>query len=148
MNDAWTAVLRTLTVLVALAVSTGAGAWVVPVVLRAASRRPDDGAPPSGPGQAPPDPDPAAGPTGTVALEALRGGTWIGLLERFAVTGCLLVGYPAGIALVVAVKGLGRYPELRERPAASERFVVGTLASMLWAVSLGLAGSAVLGLLR
>ena len=93
-------------------------------------------------------PPPTAGTIGTEAVKALRGGTWIGFLERFAITGCLLAGYPSGIAFVVAIKGLGRYPELREHPVASERFVVGTLASMSWAAFVGVVGDAVLGALR
>lgn len=79
------------------------------------------------------------GPTGAQARTVLRGGTWIGILERTAITGVVLLGYPAGVALVVAVKGLGRYSELREHPGASERFVIGTLASMLWAAAVGVA---------
>jgi hypothetical protein len=75
-------------------------------------------------------------------MAVLRGGTWIGLFERLAVTGTILAGHPEGVAIVVAVKGLGRYPELREHPVASERFVVGTLASLVWAVALGLLGRA------
>ena len=69
------------------------------------------------------------------AGDILRGGTWIGALERLAVFGSLAVSMPAGIALVLAVKGLGRYPELRsgKRPAAAERFIIGTLVSVLWA---------------
>ncbi|NKY39931.1 hypothetical protein HGA02_10435, partial [Cellulomonas septica] len=67
----------------------------------------------------------------------LRGGTWVGILERLAVTGCFLVGEAGGIAVVVAVKGLGRYPELRENPGASERFVIGTFASLLWSAAVG-----------
>jgi len=69
------------------------------------------------------------------AGEILRGGTWIGALERFAVYGSLVVGYPAGVAYVLAVKGLGRYPELRagNRPGAAERFIIGTLVSVIWA---------------
>ncbi len=65
----------------------------------------------------------------------LRGGTWIGALERLAVFGSLAVGMPSGVALVLAVKGLGRYPELRsgDRPATAERFIIGTLVSVLWA---------------
>ena len=65
----------------------------------------------------------------------LRGGTWIGALERLAVFGSIAVSMPAGVALVLAVKGLGRYPELRsaKRPAAAERFIIGTLVSVLWA---------------
>jgi hypothetical protein len=53
------------------------------------------------------------------------------------VTGCIVAGAPTGVAVVVAIKGLGRYPELRENPGASERFVVGTLASLLWAGLVG-----------
>lgn len=74
----------------------------------------------------------------------LQGGTWIGILERLAVTGCLLAGYPAGIAYVIAVKGLGRYPELREHPGLSERFVIGTLASLVWAAVVGAAARGVI----
>ncbi|UNX53230.1 hypothetical protein MF406_09315 [Georgenia sp. TF02-10] len=77
----------------------------------------------------------------------LRGGTWIGMLERLAITGAVLAGYPEATAVVLAVKGLGRYPELREahpdkRSPAAERFIIGTLASYVWA-----GGSAVLGAL-
>ena len=57
------------------------------------------------------------------------------MLERAAVAGTLLAGWPEGLAVVLAVKGLGRYAELRA-PAAAERFIVGTLASALWAVGL------------
>jgi hypothetical protein len=66
--------------------------------------------------------------------EILRGGAWIGAMERAAIAGTLLVGWPEGLAVVLAVKGLGRYAELRA-PAAAERFIVGTLASGLWAVA-------------
>jgi hypothetical protein len=62
----------------------------------------------------------------------LRGGAWIGYLERAAVAATLLAGWPEGVALVLAVKGVGRYSELRE-PNAPEAFIIGTLASMLWA---------------
>jgi hypothetical protein len=66
--------------------------------------------------------------------EILRGGAWIGAMERAAIAGTLLAGWPEGLAVVLAVKGLGRYAELR-KPAAAERFIVGTLASGLWAVA-------------
>jgi hypothetical protein len=68
------------------------------------------------------------------AAEVLRGGLWIGLLERAAVFASLVAGFPAGIAIALAVKGLGRYPELRT-PGAAERFIIGTFASVLWATS-------------
>lgn len=64
----------------------------------------------------------------------LRGGLWIGALERAAVAVCLLIGQPGGLALIVAIKGLGRYPELRA-PGAAERFIIGTLTSFLWAAA-------------
>jgi len=67
--------------------------------------------------------------------DVLRGGAWIGVLERAAVAGTLLAHWPEGLAVVLAVKGLGRYNELRETPAASERFILGTLASSLWAAA-------------
>ncbi|MDE0573020.1 hypothetical protein ON058_06300 [Demequina sp. B12] len=74
----------------------------------------------------------------------LRGGMWIGILERIIVTVSIAVGEPAAVAVVVAIKGLGRYPELRatkpdERADASERFIIGTLASLVWASALGIA---------
>ena len=80
------------------------------------------------------------GPTGRAATDALRGGTWIGYLERLAITASIIAGAPSAIAVVVAIKGLGRYPELKDNPAASERFVIGTLASFLWGAVCGVAG--------
>ncbi|MFI2487630.1 hypothetical protein ACH47X_12005 [Promicromonospora kroppenstedtii] len=95
-------------------------------------------------------PDGEESPTGTMhpdAVAILRGGAWLGVLERLAITGSLLAGYPYGIAIVVAIKGLGRYAELRDQPVASERFVVGTLASLIWSVATGLLGLVVLNAL-
>jgi hypothetical protein len=94
-------------------------------------------------GSEPPPRDPGAEPP--LDLEApgsvLRGGAWIGYLERAAVAGALLAGFPEGLALVLAVKGVGRYPELRDSgrdgrsPDAPEEFIIGTLASLLWAAA-------------
>jgi hypothetical protein len=123
-------------VVVLLVVSTLGGWWVTRGVLHLASRSAD-----AGEERTPPQaPDESDGPEGERARTALRGGTWIGLLERFAVTGCLLLDAPEAVAVVVAVKGLGRYPELRQNPGASERFVIGTLASLVWAAALGYLG--------
>jgi hypothetical protein len=66
------------------------------------------------------------------AREILRGGAAIGYLERVALIGSVLVGQPAAVAVIVAIKGLGRYSEL-ENAAARERFIIGTLASLVWA---------------
>lgn len=63
----------------------------------------------------------------------LRGGAIIGVLERLAVCLAILAGHPVAIAYVVAIKGLGRFAELKETPVAAERFIIGTLSSMLWA---------------
>jgi len=63
----------------------------------------------------------------------LRGGAIIGVLERLAVCLAILAGQPVAIAYVVAIKGLGRFAELKETPVAGERFIIGTLSSMLWA---------------
>lgn len=68
------------------------------------------------------------------AEEQLKGGYWIGLLERAALFACVLSGFPAGIAVVLGVKGLGRYPELRTPTGSKgELFIIGTFSSMLWA---------------
>lgn len=77
----------------------------------------------------------------------LRGGLWIGILERIAVASAIMSGHPELIAVVVAVKGLGRYPELKDNPAASERFLIGTGASLLLAAATGMCGSYALVLL-
>ena len=64
--------------------------------------------------------------------EVLRGGTTIGLLERASIVGAIALGHPEVIAALIAIKGLGRFSEL-DSAAARERFIIGTLASMLWA---------------
>ncbi|MFD1211696.1 hypothetical protein ACFQ36_06535 [Arthrobacter sp. GCM10027362] len=64
----------------------------------------------------------------------LRGGAWIGVLERTSIAATLLAGWPEGLAVVLAVKGLGRYNELGQAGAA-ERFILGTFASVLWAAA-------------
>ncbi|GAB3197350.1 hypothetical protein GCM10027062_08950 [Nocardioides hungaricus] len=81
------------------------------------------------------------------AGHVLRGGTWIGALERLAAFATLVAGWPGGLIVVLALKGLGRYPELRAaedgvRTGAAERFIIGTFASVLWAC--GAAGLVVL----
>ncbi len=64
--------------------------------------------------------------------EILRGGMTIGYLERASAALGILAGFPGAVALVIALKGIGRFTELAT-PAARERFIVGTLASLLWA---------------
>lgn len=68
------------------------------------------------------------------AREILRGGATIGYLERLAIIGAALAGQFAAVAVIVAVKGLGRFSEL-ENSAARERFIIGTLVSLIWAAA-------------
>jgi hypothetical protein len=75
--------------------------------------------------------------------EVLRGGQTIGVLERLAAAGTIIAGFPEGLAIVVAVKGVGRFTEL-EAPEARERFIIGTLASLIWACAAGLVAHLVL----
>ncbi|MDU7359878.1 MAG: hypothetical protein E7L00_01525 [Propionibacteriaceae bacterium] len=80
-------------------------------------------------------PEPTPDPTILDVQRRLPGGRWIGMLERAATYACLVAGFPAGLAFILAVKGLGRYPELRngDDPRLGEVFIIGTFASMLWA---------------
>ena len=73
--------------------------------------------------------------TPRVQRTVLRGGAWIGLLERLATFGTLLAGWPEGLVAIVAVKAFARYPELSTGQAtgAIERFIIGTFTSLGWA---------------
>ena len=69
---------------------------------------------------------------GTAGTVLLRGGTTIGYLERVAAVIGIVAGFPEALAVIVAVKGVGRFSELASAEAR-ERFIIGTLASLLWA---------------
>ena len=75
----------------------------------------------------------------------LRGGLWIGLLERLIIAGGVALGEPAVVGVVVAIKGLGRVPELLKSPTAGERFMIGSLASLGVALACGSIGRALIG---
>lgn len=77
------------------------------------------------------------GDSGAPTTALLRGGTTIGYLERLAVVVAIVAGFPEALAVVVAVKGIGRFSELASAEAR-ERFIIGTFASLLWA---GLCGA-------
>jgi hypothetical protein len=64
--------------------------------------------------------------------EVLRGGWLIGYLERLAIVAAVVLGRFEIVAAVIAVKGLGRFSEL-DNAAARERFIIGTLTSIIWA---------------
>lgn len=89
----------------------------------------------------------------------LRGGLWIGYLERLGIVIAILTSYPAGIAVILGVKTLARYAELKSQPtpgsdaaqankessAAIEQFIIGTMASALWSVLLTVTAKALWG---
>jgi len=66
--------------------------------------------------------------------EVLRGGWVIGYLERLAIVAAIVLGHFEVIAGVIAIKGLGRFTEL-DNAEARERFIIGTLTSMIWAAA-------------
>src|SRR5690625_7438323 len=115
-------------IVLALILSAAVGSPVVRLAFRWA-KIPNGGTKAAGSSQNPGTDAPEAAP------ELLRGGQTIGALERLAVTGLLLLNYPSGIAAIVAMKGLGRFHELKgpHGALASEKFVIGTLMSYLWA---------------
>ncbi|WP_420175079.1 hypothetical protein [Luteococcus sp. OSA5] len=81
------------------------------------------------------DAQPATTDGGVVAAgQQLRGGAWIGALERLAIFAGLIAHYPEAIAICLAMKGLARYPELKATTTgAAERFIIGTFVSVLLA---------------
>lgn len=64
--------------------------------------------------------------------EVLRGGTTIGYLERLVVVAAVAIGHWEIVAILIAIKGLGRFSEL-DSPETRERFIIGTLVSFVWA---------------
>lgn len=130
-------VLGPLIIIVALVVSVWAGGRLTLFILSRASHSPDSS---EGPGHDDPNDSlpiqvPLEETTAEVIADGhtavLTGGRWIGHLERFSVTLAIIAGYPAALAVIVAIKGLGRFAEIRKSTDASEKFVIGTLASML-----------------
>lgn len=142
--------MEALWIILTLLVAAGVG-WPVTTGVLKLARSVDEHQrthePADAPGQVSPDgvpgmtiPDPPAHKPATPASPAprpgvLRGGLVIGILERLAVAGAILSNEPVAIAYVVAIKGLGRYAELKETPAVAERFIIGTLTSLLWAAA-------------
>jgi hypothetical protein len=68
----------------------------------------------------------------------LRGGRFIGPLERWSVTVLALLGAQAVIVGLMAAKGIGRYPELagdKGHTSKAEEFLIGSLVSWLVAAA-------------
>lgn len=127
-----TGVAAVVSVVLCGAVAVVGGTSLVPAVFRLAPRHPAHGNDTADMDDTADDPD-----------TVLRGGLVIGALERTAVVASILAGWPEGIAVVLAVKGLARYPELR-RAQSSEYFIIGTFTSVLWAAAAGGVGVALL----
>lgn len=82
----------------------------------------------------------------------LKGGRFLGPMERIIVGAVILGGDPAAAAIVIAAKGLLRFPEIQKGPgpaegneagrlspdANTEYFLIGTLSSLLLASALAL----------
>ena len=62
--------------------------------------------------------------------------SFIGYLERTAVVAAVAIGHPEVLAAVIAIKGLGRFSEL-DTSEARERFIIGTLVSLIWSTACG-----------
>lgn len=76
-----------------------------------------------------------------VSPPQLKGGRWIGPLERIALTGLLLAGAFPVAAGLIAAKGIVRFPEMhqdREQGNKAEYFLVGSFVS--WTVAILAAG--------
>ena len=58
-----------------------------------------------------------------------------GVREGVVLAAALAAVTGGGPVATAVLRGLGRYNELRTTPAASERFILGTLASALWATA-------------
>lgn len=66
-------------------------------------------------------------------VSASRAGRWIGPLERLLIAIGLMANSWEVLVAVVALKTVARYQELDKRTEA-EYFLVGSLASLLWAI--------------
>jgi hypothetical protein len=121
-------ILKVLVVVVVAVATVWGGSPLVRLLFRLADRSErtapiEETSPPPGPIHA------AAG--------QLRGGFWIGLLERLAIFATIMAGYGGGLVVILGVKSLARYPELRaeDRRGAAERFIIGTFTSSLVAAA-------------
>ena len=73
-------------------------------------------------------------------------GRWIGMLERVVIFAAVLARVESLIGFVIAVKAVLRLPEARERWSRelAEYYLVGSLASLGWALVAGLTARALL----
>ncbi|MHB1010580.1 MAG: hypothetical protein ACYC1E_15425 [Propionibacteriaceae bacterium] len=142
-------ILKILVVVALGAAVTWGGSPLVRLLFRLADRteRKDRRALATGPDPTPPPPlaspldasPETPAPAGAIeaAASRLRGGYWIGVLERLAIFSTIMAGYGGGLVVILGVKSLARYPELRAEDSrgAAERFIIGTFASSLVAAA-------------
>ncbi|VEI14743.1 Uncharacterised protein [Actinomyces viscosus] len=66
----------------------------------------------------------------------MRGGRWIGPLERILILLLASVEAPAAVAAIVAAKGVIRFPEISkdEGGQKAEEFLIGSFASWILAI--------------
>ena len=85
--------------------------------------------------RAPPTPAAVGVAGGPQDPAILRGGAWIGVLERAAIAATLLVGLGRGPGRRRSRSRASAGTPSCGAPAAAERFIIGTLASGLWAAA-------------
>lgn len=76
----------------------------------------------------------AAFPSGETTEGLPGAGRMIGLLERGLVFALVLFGQPGGIGLLIAAKSILRFGAVKDDRALSEYVIIGTLASVGWAI--------------
>lgn len=74
-------------------------------------------------------------------------GRLIGLLERGVAFFLVVVGQPAGVGFLIAAKSVLRFSAARDDRRVSEYVIIGTLASLGWALAAGYATLALAALL-
>ncbi len=125
---------RLVTLLAAYGYATVGGVGVVALVLRlvpVTERAGSEGAPEGGPAGI------------VVSASELARGRLIGVLERAIALTLVLLGEYGALGLVVAAKALARFRGMEERDFA-EYFLIGTLASLLVALVVGVGVRALL----
>ena len=74
--------------------------------------------------------------SGLAHAGVLPAGEWLGPLERVVTFACLSLSWPEGVAAVLLLKSWGRLDVIKESAEAGQRFMIGTMTSVLWAAAL------------
>lgn len=76
-------------------------------------------------------------PTPTASTGVMRGGLMIGVLERALAAAAVALGRGEVLAVIIAVKGLGRIPELKNSRAAGSGSLLAPSRRWAWGALLG-----------